>query len=76
MIILKLDFKKAFDKIEYEVILHIMQHKGFDSKMAYVDEDDHELRDLFHFAEWHSRQGFLLQEVLDNVILSHLCFLF
>jgi hypothetical protein len=29
MIILKLDFEKAFDKIELEVIIQIIQHKGF-----------------------------------------------
>jgi hypothetical protein len=32
MVILKLDFKKAFDKVEQEVILRIMQHKGFGNK--------------------------------------------
>jgi retron-type reverse transcriptase len=32
MIILKLDFEKSFDKIEHEVIMQIMQHKGFGSK--------------------------------------------
>jgi hypothetical protein len=31
-VILKLDFKKAFDKIEHEMILQIMQHKGFGNK--------------------------------------------
>jgi hypothetical protein len=29
MVILKLDFDKAFDNVEHEVILQIMQHKGF-----------------------------------------------
>jgi hypothetical protein len=32
LVILKLDFEKAFDKIELEVILQIMQHKGFRRK--------------------------------------------
>jgi retron-type reverse transcriptase len=32
MVILKLDFEKAFDKIEHEVILHILRHKGFPDK--------------------------------------------
>ena len=29
LIILKLDFEKAFDKVEHQAMLNIMQHKGF-----------------------------------------------
>jgi hypothetical protein len=29
MIILKLDFEKAFDKVEHEVIMQVIQHMGF-----------------------------------------------
>jgi hypothetical protein len=29
LVILKLDFEKAFDKIEHQVILDVMKHKGF-----------------------------------------------
>jgi retron-type reverse transcriptase len=32
MIVLKLDFEKTFDKIEHEVILQVMRHKGFSQK--------------------------------------------
>jgi hypothetical protein len=29
MVIIKLDFEKAFDKIEHHAILEILKHKGF-----------------------------------------------
>jgi hypothetical protein len=32
IIILKLDFKKAFDKVEHGLMLQIMEHEGFPSK--------------------------------------------
>jgi hypothetical protein len=31
-VILKLDFQKAFEKIEHEVIIRILRHKGFLAK--------------------------------------------
>ena len=39
IIILKMDFAKAFDTVEHEVILQVLHHKGFDSKwIAWVRE--------------------------------------
>ena len=32
MVVLKLDFEKAFDKLEHAAILEILRHKGFDNK--------------------------------------------
>jgi hypothetical protein len=32
MVILKLDFEKTFDKVEHEVIMRVMKHKGFGPK--------------------------------------------
>ena len=32
ILILKLDFEKAFDSIEHEAILQILRHKGFNDK--------------------------------------------
>jgi hypothetical protein len=32
LVILKLDFEKAFDKVEHEVILQVLSHKGFPQK--------------------------------------------
>ena len=32
IVILKLDFEKAFDKLEHEVILQILKYKGFSSR--------------------------------------------
>jgi len=36
---LKLDFAKSFDTIEHDLILQILQHKGFDAKwIAWIKE--------------------------------------
>jgi hypothetical protein len=39
LIILKLDFEKAFDKVEHKFILEIMRHKGFGSRWIKCMED-------------------------------------
>jgi hypothetical protein len=33
MVILKLDFEKVFDKVEHEVIIRMLRHKGFPTKL-------------------------------------------
>jgi hypothetical protein len=32
MVLLKLDFENAFDKVENKVIIQVMEHKGFPHK--------------------------------------------
>jgi hypothetical protein len=32
IVILKLDFEKAFDRLEHQVILEVLKHKGFSDK--------------------------------------------
>jgi len=32
VVILKLDFEKTFDKLEHQVILEVLKHKGFSDK--------------------------------------------
>jgi hypothetical protein len=32
MVILKLDFEKAFDKLEHAAIMEVLRHKGFNDK--------------------------------------------
>jgi hypothetical protein len=39
LVILKLDFEKAFDKVEHKVILQVMRHKGFGNKWIQWTKD-------------------------------------
>jgi hypothetical protein len=39
LVILKLDFEKVFDKVEHEVILQVMKHKGFGNKWIQWTKD-------------------------------------
>jgi hypothetical protein len=38
-VILKFDFEKAFYKVEHEVILQVMRHKGFGKKWIQCIKD-------------------------------------
>jgi len=52
LVILKLDFEKAFDKIEHEAMLQIMRKKGFGKKMAGLVEAYLFFWHLFCSTKW------------------------
>jgi hypothetical protein len=62
MIILKLDFEKAFDKIEHEVILQVMRHKCFSQKWLNWIKGILSSSTSSIFIKWNPRKDFSLQE--------------
>ena len=73
IVILKLDFEKAFDTVEHNTILSVMQHMGF------PDTWIHWIRLIFSsgtsavLLNGVPRKNFVAKEVYDRVILSPYC---
>jgi hypothetical protein len=61
MVILKLDFEKAFDKLEHAAILDILKHKGLGGQMASLDFIDSWIGHITGSFEWGSGQTLSLQ---------------
>jgi hypothetical protein len=55
LIILKLDFKKAFDKMKHKVIIQMMQKKCLGQKMDTMDTNHIKLEDIFNSIEWSTK---------------------
>jgi hypothetical protein len=58
LIILKLDFEKAFDKVEHQVILEMLFHKGFSQEWSndILDCSNFVFWHIVSTFEWHSRE--------------------
>jgi hypothetical protein len=52
LVILKLDFEKAFDKMEHEVILQVLGYKGFPQKMDHMGARYYEIWNFLSAAKW------------------------
>jgi hypothetical protein len=76
IIILKLDFEKAFDKVEHELMIPIMKHKGLPDKwLSWMNSIFHSgtsavLLNGVHSEVLHCKRG------LGKEILCLSCFLF
>jgi hypothetical protein len=53
MVLLKLDFEKAFDKVEHEVIVQVMKHI-LSRKIDAVDSRDFKFRNFICSTQWYS----------------------
>jgi hypothetical protein len=76
IIILKLDFEKAFDKVEHQLMLQIMQHKGFPGKWLQWMQLIFNSGSSAVLLNGIPGKTFQLREEFDRVILYHPCFSF
>ena len=60
IVILKLDFEKAFDKMEYQAMLTIMEKRGLWTEMVTMDATIFFFSDLSSPPKWNTRKDFQL----------------
>lgn len=76
MVIVKLDFEKAFDRVEYQAILQILQHKGFPQKWILWIKDILGSATSAVLLNGVPGKTFIAEEELDREILYLYFFLF